>query len=94
MQVNSAHWLELVKQDGWRIFKRIQNNISGRVYKRKHSPGFYRWPPHNVVVASDLQPIRQHNQLMKYADDTHVLVASGYIVTAQEKFRIRLIKAT
>lgn len=51
-------------------------------------------PPHNVVVASDLQPIRQHNQLMKYADDTHVLVASGYIVTAQEKFRIRLIKAT
>src|SRR6218665_69458 len=43
-------------------------------------PGSY------VIVASDLKPIHRNNKMMKYVDDTYLLVASRYTNTAQEEF--------
>src|SRR6218665_1362773 len=43
-------------------------------------------PASYVVVASDLKPIHRNNKMMKYANDTYLLVASRYINTAQEEF--------
>src|SRR6218665_3455065 len=43
-------------------------------------------PASYVIVASDLKPIHRNNKMMKYADDTYLLVASRYINTDQEEF--------
>src|SRR6218665_482002 len=44
------------------------------------------FPTSYVIVASGLRPIHQHNRMMKYADDTYLMVGSRHISTAQEEF--------
>ena len=43
-------------------------------------------PTSYVIVASGLRPKHQHNKMMKYADDTYLMVGSRHISTAQEEF--------
>src|SRR6218665_714956 len=39
-------------------------------------------PPSYIVQASDLHPVRVFNALMKYADDSYLLVGSNNLFTA------------
>src|SRR6218665_3792015 len=43
-------------------------------------------PPSYVIIASDLHPCHQENDMMKYADDTYVLVGSAMVHTVKEEF--------
>src|SRR6218665_1944253 len=43
-------------------------------------------PPSFIVEASDLHPLYTFNPLMKYADDSYLLVGSRHISTATEEF--------
>src|SRR6218665_1301082 len=43
-------------------------------------------PPSYVIVASDLRQRHSENRMMKYADDTYVLVGSSMIHTVTEEF--------
>src|SRR6218665_1904364 len=43
-------------------------------------------PPSYVMNASDLHPIHAFNAMMKYADDTYLLVGSNHIATATAEF--------
>src|SRR6218665_1970182 len=43
-------------------------------------------PPSVIVEASDLHPFHTFNALMKYADDSYLLVGSRHISTASEEF--------
>ena len=43
-------------------------------------------PPSFIVEASDLHPIYLVNALMKYADDSYLLIRSSNISTATEEF--------
>src|SRR6218665_2662866 len=43
-------------------------------------------PTSYVIVASGLRPIHQYNKMMKYADDTYLIVGSRHISTANEEF--------
>src|SRR6218665_2019508 len=43
-------------------------------------------PPSYVVNASDLHPIHAFNAMMKYTDDTYLLVGSNHIATATAEF--------
>src|SRR6218665_2341521 len=44
-------------------------------------------PASFVVGASDLHTLYSSNMLMKYADDSYLLVSSNHISTASEKFK-------
>ena len=35
-------------------------------------------PPFYIIVSSDLQPLHSENVLVKYADDTYLLVGSKH----------------
>ena len=45
-------------------------------------------PPSYVIVVSDLHPLDQHNKMVKFADNTYLLVGSRHIglSTAQAEF--------
>src|SRR6218665_1965094 len=43
-------------------------------------------PPSYVIVASDLHPKHQRNLMIKYADDTYLMVVSNNIGTTAEEF--------
>src|SRR6218665_3226961 len=43
-------------------------------------------PPSFIAEASDLHPLYTFNALMKYADDSYLLVGSRHISTATEEF--------
>src|SRR6218665_2468050 len=49
-------------------------------------PGLVVGPPSYVVAASGLHPIHAENSLMKYADDTYLLVGSSNIDTLAMEF--------
>src|SRR6218665_2329655 len=48
--------------------------------------GWVVGPPSYVIIASDLHPRHQENGMMKYADDTYVLVGSAMVHTVKEEF--------
>ena len=50
-------------------------------------------PPSYVVAASDLHAKRPSNSMMKYADDSYLLVGSRQISTVAEEFAYMYIKA-
>src|SRR6218665_2463125 len=58
------------------------HHIKGGIHKCKHSSGLCRWSPSYVSIASE----HQFNKLMKYADDTYLMVASRFITSVQEEF--------
>src|SRR6218665_1098537 len=43
-------------------------------------------PSSYVIVASDLRPRHSENRMMKYADDTYVLVGSAMVHTVTDEF--------
>src|SRR6218665_2958998 len=48
-------------------------------------------PASYVIVASDLKPIHRNNKMMKYADDTYLLVASRYVKGAERVTTMRVL---
>src|SRR6218665_2519646 len=56
------------------------------VIKATAIQGSVMGPPSFIVEASDLHPIYLVNALMKYADDSYLLIRSSNISTATEEF--------
>ena len=51
----------------------------------KHHPGFRNWPASYVVNARDLRTKNPQNKLVKFADDTYLIVPSSMEETRMEE---------